>query len=32
VHYRAIPTMSNGKPGAVLDLRPFFEQFQSETS
>src|SRR5262249_9614753 len=30
VHYRAIPTMSNGKPGAPLDLRPLFEAYHVE--
>jgi|SRR5215472_13128186 hypothetical protein len=30
-HYRAIATLSNGKPGPVLDLRPLFEQFVMET-
>jgi len=29
-HYRAIPTMSDGKPGAPLELRPLFEQFNDE--
>jgi len=29
--YRAIPMMSNGKPGPELDLRGLFEQFQLET-
>ena len=29
--YCAIPTLSNGKGGAVLDLRPLFEQFVIET-
>ena len=24
-HYRAVPTMSNGKPRPPLDLRPLFE-------
>jgi hypothetical protein len=28
--YRAIPFMSNGKPGKELDLRPFFERFLEE--
>ena len=28
--YRAIPFMSNGKPGKELDLRPFFEIFLEE--
>jgi hypothetical protein len=32
VHYRAIPTMSDGKPGAPLDLRPLFEAYHVETS
>jgi hypothetical protein len=31
-HYRAIPTMSDGKPGAPLDLRPFFEMYHHETA
>lgn len=31
-HYRAIPTMTDGKPGAPLDLRPFFEMYQWETT
>jgi len=30
--YRAIPMMSNGKPGPELELRGLFEQFQLETS
>jgi hypothetical protein len=30
VHYRAVPTMSNGRAGAPLDLRPLFEQFNAE--
>jgi hypothetical protein len=30
--YRAIPTLSNGKMGAPLELRPLFEQYQLETS
>lgn len=30
VHYRAIPTMSDGKPGAPLDLRPLFEAYHVE--
>jgi hypothetical protein len=30
VHYRAVPTMSNGKPGAPLDLRPLFEAYHQE--
>jgi hypothetical protein len=30
VHYRAIPTMSDGKPGAPLDLRPLFEAYHEE--
>jgi hypothetical protein len=30
VHYRAVPTMSNGKPGAPLDLRPLFEAYHEE--
>jgi len=25
-HYRATPIMSDGTPGAVLNLRPLFEQ------
>ena len=29
-NYRAIPTMSNGRAGAPLDLRPLFEQFCEE--
>jgi len=29
--YRAIPMMSNGKPGPELDLRGLFEQFQLES-
>ena len=28
--YRAIPFLSDGSPGATLDLRPFFEQMFSE--
>jgi hypothetical protein len=32
VHYRAVPTMSDGRAGATLDLRELFEQFQVETS
>jgi hypothetical protein len=32
VHYRAVPTMSDGKAGAVLDLRPLFEQYLLETN
>jgi hypothetical protein len=32
VHYRAVPTMSDGTFGASLDLRPLFEQFVVETS
>src|SRR5215831_7535113 len=32
VHYRAIPTLSDGKPGAPLDLRPLFEAYHVETS
>jgi hypothetical protein len=32
VHYRAVPTLSNGKAGAPLDLRGLFEQFFSETA
>jgi hypothetical protein len=31
-HYRAIPTMSDGEPGAPLDLRPLFETYHVETS
>jgi hypothetical protein len=31
-NYRAIPTMSNGAQGAVLELRGLFEQFVEETS
>jgi hypothetical protein len=30
-NYRAIPTMSDGKGGPPLDLRPLFEQFVVET-
>jgi hypothetical protein len=30
VHYRAIPTMSDGTGGAPLDLRPLFERFCEE--
>jgi hypothetical protein len=30
VHYRAVPLMSNGVPGAPLDLRPLFEKFCEE--
>jgi hypothetical protein len=29
-HYRAVPTMSNGKPGPPLDLRPLFEAYHEE--
>jgi hypothetical protein len=29
-HYRAVPTMSNGKAGAVLELRPLFEAYHEE--
>jgi hypothetical protein len=29
-NYRAIPTMSDGKPGAPLDLRPLFETYHEE--
>jgi hypothetical protein len=29
-HYRAVATLSNGKPGPVLDLRPLFEAFLVE--
>jgi hypothetical protein len=32
VHYRAVPTLSNGAQGPVLELRPLFEQFVEETS
>jgi putative ABC transport system substrate-binding protein len=32
VHYRAVPTMSDGREGATLDLRELFEQFQVETT
>jgi|AmaraimetFIIA100_FD_contig_71_1277028_length_517_multi_6_in_0_out_0_2 hypothetical protein len=32
VHYRAVPTMSDGTPGAPLNLRPLFEAYQVETS
>jgi hypothetical protein len=32
VHYRAVPTMSDGTPGAPLDLRPLFEAYHVETS
>ena len=28
--YRAIPTLTNGKTGATLELRPLFEQFVDE--
>jgi hypothetical protein len=28
----AVPIMSDGKPGAELELRPLFEQFNIETS
>jgi len=31
-HYRAVPTLSNGIQGSVLELRPLFEQFVEETS
>jgi len=31
VHYRAVPTLSNGRQGAVLELRGLFEQFLLET-
>jgi hypothetical protein len=27
VHYRAVPTMSDGKAGAPLELRDLFQQF-----
>jgi hypothetical protein len=30
--YRASPLMSNGTVGPMLELRPLFEQFLSETS
>jgi hypothetical protein len=30
--YRAIPFMSDGKPGPILELRELFEQYQSEVS
>jgi hypothetical protein len=30
-NYRAIPTMSNGTQGAVLELRPLFETYMMET-
>src|SRR5262245_30631167 len=29
-HHRAVPTMSNGTQGAVLELRDLFEQFLNE--
>src|SRR5262245_61643060 len=29
-HYRAVPAMSNRKPGAPLDLRPLFEAYHEE--
>jgi hypothetical protein len=29
-HYRAIPTMSDGKAGAPIELRPLFEKFCDE--
>jgi hypothetical protein len=29
-HYRAVPTLSNGTQGAVLDLYPLFERFNAE--
>jgi len=32
VHYRAVPTMSDGTFGAPLDLRPLFEAYHVETS
>jgi hypothetical protein len=32
VHYRAVPTMSDGTFGAPLDLRPLFEAYNIETS
>jgi hypothetical protein len=32
VHYSAVPTLSNGTQGAVLELRPLFEQFIWEAS
>jgi hypothetical protein len=31
-NYRAVPTMSNGAQGAVLELRGLFEQFVEETN
>jgi hypothetical protein len=31
-HYRAVPTLSNGTQGPVLELRPLFEQFALEAS
>jgi hypothetical protein len=31
-HYSAVPTLSNGTQGAVLELRGLFEQYQLETS
>ena len=31
-HYRAVPTMSDGKVGAPLELRELFEQFVVETN
>jgi hypothetical protein len=30
-NYRACPALNNGEVGAILDLRPLFEQFQSES-
>jgi hypothetical protein len=30
VHYRLIPTLSNGKQGTAIALRPLFEQFNEE--
>jgi hypothetical protein len=32
IHYRAVPTMSDGTFGASLDLRPLFEAYHVETS
>jgi len=32
VHYRAVPTMSDGTPGPALELRGLFERFVEETS
>jgi hypothetical protein len=31
-NYRAVPTLSNGTQGAVLELRGLFEQYLLETS